>query len=107
MGLFDSPDAFFGGLGDGIKILFNTGKNVVNEVWDTAKSIVRAPTDIVKSVVDVAPSVIKNVTSDVKDTVIGATDKIGGAVSNLGESFAWPLTLVAGGIAAMYLLKNK
>ena len=107
MGLFSSPSEFFGGVGDGFKSLFGGISDIGREIFDTAKSVVKAPGEILKKVVDRGADVVEKVTGDVKETVVGASKEIGGAVTNLGQSFAWPIAIVAGGLGAVYLLKNK
>ena len=107
MGLFSSPSEFSGGVGDGLKSFFGGVADIGREVFDTAKSVVKAPGELLKKVVDRGADVVEKVTGDVKETVVGASKEIGGAVTNLGQSFAWPIAIVAGGLGAVYLLKNK
>jgi phage-related protein len=107
MGLFDSPSSFFNTIGDGITGLFGEIKNIGRDVFETGKSIIRAPTDLVKTVVDRGADIAKTVSHDVKETVTNASANIGGAVQGIGQSFAWPIAIAGAGLGALYLLKNK
>lgn len=107
MGMFDNVGSFFNGIGDGLGSLFSSVKRGAGELFDAGISLIRSPGEIVKKGIDKGAEVVKAVTSDVKDTVIGASKEVGGAVSNLGQSFAWPIALAVGGVGALYVLKGK
>jgi hypothetical protein len=106
MGLFDSPSSFFGGIGDGIKGIFETAKSGINDVWHAGLDLIRAPGELAKHGIDKGSELIKSVTGEIKDTVVGASKEVGGALQGVSQSFAWPLAAAAAGVGALYILKK-
>lgn len=99
MGFFEDVGAFTYGIGEGIAGFFG-------DVKDTVIDLIHAPKEIITHVVDKGSELVQAVGSDIKDTVVGASKEVGGALSNVGASFSWPLAAAAAVVAIVVLSKK-
>lgn len=115
--MFESIGNFFGGIKNFFVDTYHTVKNgivgvydkitgvtsnVVNTVYSDIKGGISGAGNIINNVVDSGKNVAHDIIGGTKDVITHGQDTLG----NIGQSFSWPLTIVAGIVGFYYLSKR-
>lgn len=111
--MFESFSNFFGNVKTFFGNIKDTVVNTVSGVWNKGKEIVSGVYDTGKTVVTTIHDDVVGYAQGVKEVAMHGIDKGGDAIqhgedsiADIGKSFSWPLTIVAGGLG-VYLLTKK